>query len=309
MNNWNSKLIKAYRLASMPARRWRYMKMCQQGKLPIYSLFYHRIADNNLNPWTMTCDEFQTQIDWFQENFEIVDLEECQRRIRSGFNDRPTLSITFDDGYSENCEFALPMLVERRIPVTYFVTTYHTTQQKPFAHDVEREAPLPTNTIESLRALDKAGVEIGGHTRNHPDLGKIICEETLFDEVIKASREMEELIGRKIRYFAFPFGQLNNLNPRVFEMLREEGFLGVCSAYGGWNNVGEDPFHIQRIHGDPSFERVKNWLTYDERIRRVERYEYTSELDCWKQKNSKSKTTTILLPLDCPTPNAAEQLS
>ena len=51
----------------------------------------------------MTCDEFQTQIDWFQENFEIVDLEECQRRIRSGFNDRPTLSITFDDGYSENC--------------------------------------------------------------------------------------------------------------------------------------------------------------------------------------------------------------
>ena len=92
-------------------------------------------------------------------------------------------------------------------------------------------------------------------------------------------------------------------------MLREEGFLGVCSAYGGWNNVGEDPFHIQRIHGDPSFERVKNWLTYDERIRRVERYDYTSELDAWKQKNSKSKTTTILLPLNCPIPNSTEQLS
>jgi len=278
MASWKSSLIEAYRVASWPYRRWRHLQRCRGGSLPVYSLFYHRVADTNLNPWTITHDDFQRQIDWFQENFEIVDLRESQRRIKSGFNDRPTLSITFDDGYSENCDFALPMLIERRIPVTYFVTTFHTVQQQAFPHDVERGAPLPVNTVASLRALDQAGIEIGAHTRTHPDLGRVTCPVQLADEVITSAREMEKLIGRKIEYFAFPYGQVCNLNPEVFEMLRKAGFLGVCSAYGGWNEIGGNEFHIQRIHGDPDFARIKNWLTYDPRIKTVERYDYVSEL-------------------------------
>ena len=279
MLNWKSNLIEAYRVATWPYRRWQHAKRLQEGTLPVFSLFYHRVADTNLNPWTISCDDFQRQIDWLQANFEIVDLRECQRRISSGFNDRPTISITFDDGYSENCDFALPMLVERGIPVTYFVTTYHTVHQQAFPHDIERGAPLPVNTIEALRALDQAGVEIGAHTRTHPDLNKITDEATLIDEVIVAAREMQKLIGRKIEYFAFPYGQYNNLNPRVFEMLRDSGFLGVCSAYGGWNDIGSDSYHIQRIHGDPDFSRMKNWLTYDPRINKVERYDYHKALE------------------------------
>ncbi len=290
MPSWKSNLIEAYRIASWPHRRWQYLNRYRNGKLPVYSLFYHRVADTELNPWTISCDDFQRQIDWFQENFEIVDLRECQRRINSGFNNRPTLSITFDDGYAENCEFALPMLIERSIPVTYFVTTYHTTEQQSFAHDLERGAPLPVNTIESLRALDLAGVEIGAHTRTHPDLGQVTCEAELVDEVITASREMERLIERKIEYFAFPFGQYHNLNPRVFELLRQAGFLGVCSAYGGWNDVGSDAFHIQRIHGDPDFTRMKNWLTYDPRINKVQRYDYKQNAEILHSEEATSKS-------------------
>jgi len=300
MFNLKSNLIEAYRVATWPYRRWRYSERLRNGTLPVFSLFYHRVADTNLNPWTITCDDFQRQIDWLESNFEIVDLRESQRRVKSGFNDRPTISITFDDGYSENCDFALPMLIERRIPVTYFVTTYHTTQQKPFPHDVERGAPLPVNTIEALRALDQAGIEIGAHTRTHPDLFKITDEAELIDEVISASREMEKLIGRKIEYFAFPYGQYRNLNPRVFEMLREAGFLGVCSAYGGWNDVGTDAFHIQRIHGDPDFSRMKNWLTYDPRINKVERYDYHQALESYTPGENSSKQDS-LEPKDSPT--------
>jgi peptidoglycan/xylan/chitin deacetylase (PgdA/CDA1 family) len=275
MSNWNSKLIETYRLASWPMRKLRYAQMVRAGQVPVFSIFYHRIADDSTNPWTMSRDQFRKQIDWFEDNFEIVDLEECQRRIRSGSNSRPTLSITFDDGYAENCDFALPMLIERRIPVTYFVTTCHTTRQQPFPHDLALDAPLPVNTIESLRALDMAGVEIGAHSRTHADLGKITCPETLVDEVITSAREMETAIGRKVRYFAFPFGQHENLNPVVFQLLRESGFLGVCSAYSGWNEIGGDDFHIQRIHGDPDFSRIRNWLTYDPRMANIKRYDYS----------------------------------
>ena len=266
-----------YCVASWPIRKLRYAQMVRAGKVPVFSVFYHRVADQPENPWSISCDQFQKQIDWFQESFEIVDLEECQRRIRSGFNDRATLSITFDDGYAENCDFALPLLIERRIPVTYFVTTHHTTQQQPFSHDCELDSPLPTNSIESLRALDSAGIEIGAHGRTHVDLGKITCPETLVDEVIKATREMETAIGRKIRYFAFPFGQHENLNPAVFQILKEAGFLGVCSAYSGWNEIGGDDFHIQRVHGDPDFSRVRNWLSFDPRMANIDRYDYSAE--------------------------------
>ena len=42
--------------------------------------------------------------------------------------------------------------------------------------------------------------------------------------------------------------------------------------YGGWNEIGADSFHLQRLHGDPNFERMKNWLTFDPRIESVSRY-------------------------------------
>ncbi len=265
-----------YRVGTGPLRSMRMHQFSATEQVPVFVLFYHRIADKHPNPWSMEYAMFRDQILWMKKRFDMVSLEEVQHRIANGKSARPAVSISFDDGYAENCDKALPFLLENKVPVTYFVTTDHTTNQKPFPHDVEEGIPLPANTLESLRALANAGVEIGAHTRTHPDLGSLTDPDEMFDEVITATREMEVHIGRKIRYFAFPFGQHSNLNVEVFELLKQAGFKGVCSAYGGWNEVGGDPFHIQRIHGDPDFSRMKNWLTYDPRIANTERYDYRS---------------------------------
>ena len=279
MQNWKAKLIDAYRLSTVPYRNWKFRQMVKTGQVPVYSLFYHRVANEHLTPWTITEKQFERQIDWLQDNFEIVDLQECQRRISSGFNDRPTVSLTFDDGYAENCEFALPLLIERRLPVCYFVSLDFVTKQQYFPHDLELGLELPVNTIESLRSLDLSGVEIGAHTRTHLNLGKVTDPLVLADEVIIASKELSELIGRSVRYFAFPYGMYTSLNSTVFRMLKEHGFLGACSAYGGWNAIGEDSFHIERIHGDPNLERVKNWLSFDPRIAHVRSFNYNRARD------------------------------
>ena len=301
MKKWHSRLVDAYRVATWPYRRLHLAQMRRSGTVPIWTVFYHRVADDHLNPWTISHANFQRQIDWFREHFEIVDLAESQRRIRSGFNARPTLSITFDDGYAENCDFALPMLIEQRIPVTYFVSNHQTIGQNPFAHDVELGKPLPTNSLESLRALSMAGVEIGAHTRTHVDLGKIHDEAVLVDEVLVAAGELEAAIGRKVRYFAFPYGQHPNLNRKVFSMLREAGFLGVCSAYGGWNRIGSDEFHLQRIHGDPDFSRIRNWMTYDPRLARVRRYD-DSTTPIQEHEKNRSSAVVEVAPSESMTP-------
>ncbi len=276
MPNWPTKLIDAYRLATSPYRSWCLASRRRSGTVPVYVLFYHRVADCFGNGWTMGCDDFRRQIDWLEQNFEIVDLLEAQRRIRGGSNRRPTVAITFDDGYAENCEFALPLLIERRIPVTYFVTLEHAKNQTPFQHDVDNGQALPVNTIESLRALSISGIEIGAHSRSHLDLGQISDPHQIVDEVITSARELEALVEQKIRYFAFPFGKLENLNGTAFQLLKREGFLGGCTTIQTWNEIGGDDFQIARIHGDPNFARFRNWLTYDPRLAKAELFDYQS---------------------------------
>jgi peptidoglycan/xylan/chitin deacetylase (PgdA/CDA1 family) len=266
MSNWKTNLINTYRITTAPFRAWQKSMLMRAGQLPVYVMFYHRVSDCYPNPWTIGCAEFEAQLDWFQKNFQLVSLERAQQIIASGCNRTPTLALTFDDGYAENLEFAIPLIVERRIPLTYFVTLGNVLHQRPFPHDVAFGQPLPVNTIETLRSMADAGIEIGAHTRNHVDLGSISDPETIYDEVITSGRELADALSRPIHFFAFPFGQPKNLNSSAFELLKEEGYRAACTTLPEANPVGADPFQINRLHGDPSLARVKNWLSFDPRF-------------------------------------------
>ena len=271
---WKKCLLNAYYYATLPGRRRRTDSAARAGRAPVSIVFYHRVADVAPNDWTISNRSFVRQINWLQEHFDLVSLPEAQQRIIHG-NTRPAVSLTFDDGYAENCERALPLLIQRKIPCTYFVTSHNVLTGHPFPHDVEAGQPLPPNTIQQLQSLIAAGVEIGAHTRTHADLGGMADETELQNELIGSRDDLQSVLGTCVRYFAFPFGLHANLNRRAFHIAREAGFVGVCSAYGGYNTPGDDPFHLQRIHADPEFVPFRNWLTFDRRkIVQVERYEY-----------------------------------
>jgi peptidoglycan/xylan/chitin deacetylase (PgdA/CDA1 family) len=274
LSPWKSGLLGAYYYATLPARCWSNGQAIRGGNAPVMIIYYHRVADHTPNGWTISNSQFRRQINWLAANFDLVSLDEAQRRVREG-NSRAAVSITFDDGYAENCEQALPLLISRRIPCTYFVTSQYVLTSTPFPHDVAEGRPLRPNTIEQLGALTAAGIEIGGHTRTHADLGKLANEVQLRDEIVGGRDDLEQALGIKIRHFAFPYGLHNNLNAAAFRIAEEMGFAGVCSAYGGYNLPGDDAFHLQRIHADPEFVRLKNWLTVDPRkVRRTERFSY-----------------------------------
>jgi peptidoglycan/xylan/chitin deacetylase (PgdA/CDA1 family) len=274
MANWKSNLIDAYRFTTAPLRAWQKSMLMRAGQLPIYILFYHRVSDVHPNPWTIGCSDFQAHLDWLAKNFQLVSLKTAQLAIASGYNRTPMVAITFDDGYAENLEFAIPLMLERRIPLTYFVTLGNILQQRPFEHDIVFGQPLPVNSIESIRAMSNAGIEIGAHTRNHIDLGDVSDPEILFDEVIASGRELAFQISKPVRYFAFPFGQRNNLNRTAFRLLKDEGYLGACTTLGAANSIGSDSFQLSRLHGDPSLARIKNWLNFDPRLTTVDRFDY-----------------------------------
>ena len=262
-------LLAAYYYTQLPLRRVRGAVRAARGQAPIMVLFYHRVADSQPNDWTIPTARFAEQIDWLAHQFDLISLAEVHRRLRAGRNVRPAVCITFDDGYADNCDFALPLLLEKQIPATYFVTLANVTTGVPFPHDLAAGAPLPPNTLDELRSLASDGVEIGAHTRMHADLGKITDREELVDELLTSRDELAAAIARPVRYFAFPYGQPQNMTEAAFALARQAGLAGVCSAYGGYNFPGGDAFHLQRIHGDPETLRLKNWLSLDPRKARL----------------------------------------
>jgi peptidoglycan/xylan/chitin deacetylase (PgdA/CDA1 family) len=264
MNPLKRIALTGYYCTTLPARRRaaavRIYKECE----PVQILFYHRVANEHPNDWTISTRAFAAQIDWLRTKFDLVSIAEAQRRIAAGQNRRPTVCITFDDGYADNMRFAVPLLLRRRIPFTYFVATDQVLNGRPFPHDVARGQPLKPNTLEQLRGMIAAGVEIGGHTRSHADAGRLPHDE-LVHEISGCKQDLEDALDCNVRYFAFPYGQHCNLSSEAFAVARDAGYEGVCSAYGGYNFPGDDPFHLRRIHADPEMVRLRNWLTIDPR--------------------------------------------
>ncbi len=280
IDSCKSQVLGLYYLATLPKRKQLASVRQETGQVPVMVLFYHRVADEHPNSWTISNEMFRKQVTWLQERMEIVSLEEAQLRIASGQNDIPTACITFDDGYADNCATAIPWLLEHKVPFTYFVTTQNVRTGTPFTHDEVAGHALPPNSIDQLREMAAAGVEIGAHTRTHADLGKLTSEDDLYEEIVGSKHDLEAMLDRPVRYFAFPFGMPQNLSEAAFRVAFRAGFWGVCSAYGGYNLPGDDSFHLQRIHGDPQWGCFRNWLTVDPRKIRAEKQFHSGDYRC-----------------------------
>jgi peptidoglycan/xylan/chitin deacetylase (PgdA/CDA1 family) len=260
-------LLGPYYYGTLPYRWWHSRQAAAAGRVPVVVVFYHRVADDAANAWTISRARFKHQIDWLARHFELISLQEVQARVR-GRSTRPCVSITFDDGYSINSEFALPLLLARGIPCTYFVTVGNVLEGEPFPHDAAHGHHFAPNTIEELRHWRSRGVEIGVHGRTHCNLGAIRDPLALWDEIVAARRDLEVALAGPVRYFAFPFGLHAQLSAAAFHLAREAGYEAVCSAYGGYNEPGGDPFHIQRFGAEGPLLRLKNWATVDPLKRR-----------------------------------------
>jgi peptidoglycan/xylan/chitin deacetylase (PgdA/CDA1 family) len=270
MVSWKEFALGAYYLSTLRSRRRAAIDRAAEHREPVRILFYHRVANEVPNCWTTRAKTFVSQISWMQERFDLVTLAEAQARIASGRNRWPTACITFDDGYADNRRAAIPLLLQRRIPFTYFVSTNYVLNGQPFPHDVAAGRPLTPNTLAHLREMAAAGVEIGAHTRTHANLGATLSVEELSAEIIGSKHELEAALGVPVRYFAFPYGLHENLSATAFRVAYEAGFAGVCSAYGGYNFPGDDPFHLRRFHADQEFIRFVNWMTVDPRKLRTD---------------------------------------
>jgi len=87
---------------------------------PVVVLLYHRVAILGSDPEMLAVspDNFRTQMRYLKETIPLVRFEEDWTKLS-----RPAVAITFDDGYADNVQEALPILEEVGVPATFFVST------------------------------------------------------------------------------------------------------------------------------------------------------------------------------------------
>ena len=94
------------------------------NKLYISMYHYTRDIKNSRYPAIkgLELEDFKRQLDFFEENFNIITMEEVIEAVQEGKRlPEKALFLTFDDGYIDNYTVALPLLVERGLQGSFFV--------------------------------------------------------------------------------------------------------------------------------------------------------------------------------------------
>jgi peptidoglycan/xylan/chitin deacetylase (PgdA/CDA1 family) len=123
------------------------------------------------------------------------------------------LHVTFDDGY-RSILGAIPSLERLGIRPTVFVCTDYANDGRPLDVPLLDHVPaarrneLATLRWDELRELAERGIEIGSHTRTHPNLREL-STGGLSQELTASRDRIESELDRPCRYLAYPFGQFD----------------------------------------------------------------------------------------------------
>jgi peptidoglycan/xylan/chitin deacetylase (PgdA/CDA1 family) len=189
---------------------------------------------------------FEAFCEFFRRHFYVVPLRDLIGKLEKGHTLRRELAITFDDGYRDNFENAMPVLERLGLPATFFVVSrWIGTDVVPF-WDRALGVQHPWMTWDQVRTLKHKGFDIGAHTRTHVNLGTI-SGATAREEIAGARADLEEALGADVELFAYPFGGQDNITEFNRQMVKAAGFRCCCSAFGGTVTWRTDPFLLPRV--------------------------------------------------------------
>ncbi len=280
---------------------------------------YHQVVlqSESSAPVEMDSERFAAQLSWLKSACNVLPLREANRLRVQGKLPRRAVVITFDDGYANNAEVALPLLKQAGLPATFFVCSEYlrggrmwndavidcvgsmsrdhvagleaivpdvkllglSSRMQSAAYTPESVASsvvgcfkyLPaaqrTEAVDSfvklvgldnghpnimmspgqLRQLRDAGMEIGGHTVNHPILASLPYNEVL-KEVSENKQWLEECLDQKVISFAYPNGKPNvDYTAESRRAVQQAGFEIAVTTAPGVSTAQTDRLQLPRF--------------------------------------------------------------
>jgi peptidoglycan/xylan/chitin deacetylase (PgdA/CDA1 family) len=159
------------------------------------------------------------------------------------------VAVTFDDGYQNVVENALPELSKRGIPSTIFVVTDSLgglPQWRSYSDGGAMDQPIMSE--EQLRKIPSDLVQIGSHTRTHSVLPSL-SDADLRHELQTSREKLEELLGCKVTVFSFPYGAFND---QVTRYCRDAGYQRVFSILPHMAYSRPEEYVVGRVGAHPN---------------------------------------------------------
>lgn len=217
-------------------------------------LLYHRVSDEVRDNLTVGAAQFDRHMDLLRRHCHVLSIEEVLATEVVPRSQKPLVCVTFDDGYLDNHTNAAPILVRHGIPAAFFVSTGIVATDRRFPHDVRREnPPIPVMDWADLRSMKDAGFTIGSHSVTHIDCADE-PEEVVRRELAQSRDDLVRELAVRDPIFAYPYGGRDHMTADRLELVKQAGYVGCLSAYGG-SNVGRvDRFNVKRrgIHWEYS---------------------------------------------------------
>lgn len=236
-----------------------------QVHVPI--MMYHYISNtpaNNLLKLSLTVKPtlFSAQLDYLkQQGYQTITFNQLFDALYYGgpLPKKPII-LSFDDGYEDAYQVALPILKAHGYSGMFYIIT----------GKVGWQGYMNWNQLHSLYA---SGMQIGSHTVHHLDLGIEYTDSPRLaqQEVQQSQTTLEQKLGILIQQFCYPSGAPFKtgslfLQQHIMAMLAADGYVGATTDPGRTGTYQSSllPLDLLRIRVDgrnnlPTFEKSLSW--------------------------------------------------
>lgn len=152
------------------------------------------------------------------------------------------VGITFDDGYVNNLNYALPVLKQHKFSSTCYAVSGLAGKTNLWDKALGI-AQTPLMNDSQMRQWVAGGQEVGSHTQTHLDLTASSDEESCA-EIADGKTELERMINRRVRHFCYPYGRYD---PRHVAMALTQGFDTATTTQRSRTHAGTGMLEIPRV--------------------------------------------------------------
>ena len=206
---------------------------------------YHRFGENNYPSTNIKISQFKKHLEELtKNNYNVVSTEEIVDALINN-KDLPekTVALTIDDAFFSIYKRAWPLLKEKKLPFTIFVST----------------GPLRSNSKnymnwEQIKEMVNHGVTIGHHTKNHLHL---VTEEKekIISEIEEANNDFLKNLGYVPDIFAYPYGEYSS----EIKQITKNYFKAAFGQQSGGIYNGIDIFELPRYSLNEQYGDLKRF--------------------------------------------------
>ena len=210
-------------------------------------LTYHSL-DHTGSVISIAPELFREQMAWLaRSGVRVVPLE--QVAITPG-----AVAITFDDGFRNFFEHALPVLQFHGFPATVFVISGYCGRTNEWPSQPPIGVPaMELMDWEQVREAARRGITVGAHTVSHPWMSRLSADESE-RELGESKSAIEDRLGVAVESFAYPYG---DSTPAV-RAAAARHFRLACGIGPGFVTAAADPLNLPRI--DAYYLRQPHWF-------------------------------------------------